>query len=88
MVGIVTDDDIERLTSCIKALPDGKWEVWTSNSYRRVTANVRGRSGPDGGVLHAYAQRSDGHPDLSMSEEQLQALCDLRNTIAGMLGLD
>lgn len=26
-------------------------------------------------------QRSDGHPDLSMSAEQLQAICDLVNGI-------
>lgn len=79
---------IDKLTACINALPGGHWEVATSNSYRRIYAQENGRAGPDGGVLHAYNQRSDGHPDLSMNEKQLRALCDLRNTVAEMLALD
>jgi hypothetical protein len=85
---MISEDDIARLTKAISALPAGPWEVWTSNSYRRITACVGGRSGPDGGVLHAYRQRSDGHPDLSMTAEQLRALCDLRNTVAELLAID
>ncbi len=81
-------EDIDRLTACIKAMPGGIWEVWTSNSYRRITAKNGHRHGPDGGVLHAYTQRSDGHPDLSMNEKELRALCDLRNTVAQMLALE
>lgn len=78
---------INKLTECLSALPGGHWEVATSNSYRRIYAQENGRAGPDGGVLHAYKQR-DGHPDLSMTAEQLRALCDLRNTVAEMLALD
>ena len=85
---MLTDDVIEKLTACIKTMPDGHWEVATSNSFRRVYARKNGRSGPDGGVLHAYVQRSDGHPDLSMTAEELRALCDLRNTVAEMLALE
>lgn len=58
-------------------LPAGPWVVWTSCSFRRIT----GPDGKDGGVLHAYTQRSDGHPDLSMPEEDLQTLARLRNLL-------
>lgn len=85
---MLPDEVVEKLTACIKAMPDGHWKVATSCSFRRIYAQKNGRAGPDGGVLHAYAQRSDGHPDLSMNEKQLQALCDLRNTVAEMLALD
>ena len=83
---MLTDELIEKLTACINAMPPGHWEVATSNSFRRIYARENGRAGPDGGVLHAYTQR-DGHPDLSMNEKQLRALCDLRNTVAEMLAL-
>jgi hypothetical protein len=85
---MLPDDVIEKLTACIKAMPTGHWDVATSNSHRRIYARIDGRSGPDGGVLHACTQRSDGHPDLSMTEAQLKALCTLRNTVAEMLSLD
>ncbi len=66
---------VERLRALDAALPAGPWELWTSCSFRRIT----GPDGKDGGVLSAYLQRSDNHPDLSMPEHQLQALVDLRN---------
>ncbi len=72
-----TQDIGERLEQIDVTLPAGPWKLWTSCSYRRIS----GPRGADGGVLHAYKQRSDGHPDLSMPEEQLQALVDLRNAL-------
>lgn len=81
----MTTEQAAKLRACLNAMPGGRWEVWTSNSYRRVTAVIAGRSQQDGGVLHAYRQRGDGHPDLSMTESELRALCDLRNTVAEML---
>lgn len=78
----MTPDQMLRLKSAIARLPDGTWEVWTSNSFRRITAVIDGRHGQDGGVLSGTIQRSDGHPDLSMSARQLDALCVLRNTVA------
>jgi hypothetical protein len=80
----MTPEQREALTKALAALPGGEWEVWTSCSFRRITARVNGRSGQDGGVLSGVVQR-DGHPDLSMSERQLMALCTLRNTIAEIL---
>jgi hypothetical protein len=81
----VTREQAAKLHACLDAMPGGHWEVWTSNSYRRITAVIGRRSQQDGGVLHAYNQASDGHPDLSMSELELKALCELRNTVAEML---
>ena len=66
------------------ALPPGPWEVWTSCSFRRISR----RDGGDGDVLCGVVQRSDGHPDLSMNEKQLQALCDLRNLAIEIAGVD
>jgi hypothetical protein len=84
----MTPEQHKRLGAALSTLPTGRWEVWTSCSFRRITAVKNGRHGPDGGVLHGYVQRSDGHPDLSMSEEQLRALCDLRNCVAEILGIN
>lgn len=70
--------ELERKLGVLPALP---WELWTSCSYRRIT----GPDGKEGGVLHAYNQRSDNHPDLSMPEDQLFALVDLVNAIPQML---
>lgn len=67
----------EALERIDRKLPAGPWELWTSCSFRRIT----GPDGKEGGVLHAYNQRSDNHPDLSMPEDQLQELVALRNAL-------
>lgn len=72
---------LDALQDASDALPEGPWEVWTSCSFRRIT----GPDGRDGGVLCGVTQRSDGHPDLSMSEGQLRALCDLVNGVRAAL---
>lgn len=72
---------LEDAARAIDKLPPGEWEVWTSCSYRRITA----RDGPDGGILHAHTHISDGHPDLSWNERQCQALCDLVNGLRAAL---
>lgn len=72
---------LEELEGDEALLPPAPWELWTSNSFRRIT----GPDGKDGGVLSAYRQRSDGHPDLSMPEDQLFALVRLRNALPGLL---
>lgn len=72
---------IAELRAIEDALPAGPWEVWTSCSFRRVT----GPDGKAGGVLSAYNQRSDNHPDLSMPEGQLKAWVALRNALPDLL---
>lgn len=76
-----TPEGRRELKADIDKLPPRPWTVWTSNSFRRIT----GPDGKDGSVLHAYAQRSDGHPDLSMPEEQLEALCRVVNAAPSLL---
>lgn len=78
----MTEAQQKTLRNALSLLPRGEWEVWTSCSFRRISR----KNGGDGDVLHAVTQRSDGHPDLSMDEKQLRALCAIRNTVAEMLG--
>lgn len=65
----------EKIQAAMDRLPSGPWEVWTSCSFRRIS----GPDGGDGDVLSGTVQRSDGHPDLSMTAEQLTDLCDVVN---------
>jgi hypothetical protein len=53
-------DELERLA---KAAPAGDWEVWTSNSWRRVMASHAGKVEI---VIEPCVQRHDNHPDLMM----------------------
>jgi len=49
--------DIEQIEAIAKAAPQGAWQVWTSNSWRRVYAN-------DKPAITPCVQRHDNHPDL------------------------
>ncbi|WP_129112328.1 hypothetical protein [Burkholderia pseudomallei] len=53
--------DIEKIEALAEAAPRGEWEVWTSNSWRRVYA---------GGVpaITPCVQRYDNQPDLSFGD--------------------
>jgi hypothetical protein len=53
--------DLDQLERLAKAAPSGQWEVWTSNSWRRVYAN-QGREQVR--VIEPVVQRTDNHPDL------------------------
>jgi len=77
----LTAEERKLVAEALAMLPAGPWTVASSNSFRRIN----GPDGKDGGVLHAYAQRSDGHPDLSMSELVLWALCRVVNATPGLL---
>jgi hypothetical protein len=66
---------MDKLKAALDDLPPRPWSVSTSCSFRRLT----GPDGVDGGVLHGTTHRSDGHPDLSMGEDALRALCDVVN---------
>ncbi|WP_306127947.1 hypothetical protein [Roseovarius sp. MMSF_3350] len=84
----VRADTIEALQAklreaegALERLPDGFWEVWTSNSFRRISR----QGGGDGDVLCGITHKSDGHPDLSWNEAQCQALCDLVNGLRAAL---
>jgi hypothetical protein len=47
----------------------GPWKWWTSNSWRRLSQDVL-RGAKDGGVL-CPTLASDGHPDLSVTREDM-----------------
>ena len=53
--------DLDQLESIAKAAPQGKWEVWTSNSWRRVMASDGSETTR---VMEPCVQRHDNHPDL------------------------
>jgi hypothetical protein len=51
------------------------WKWWTSNSWRRLTAHdSAGRYKQEGDVLCPVRSASDGHPDLSISPENMAAI--------------
>lgn len=53
--------DIDKLEELAHNAPSGNWEVWTSNSWRRVYADQGcGRVR----VIEPCVQRHDNHPDL------------------------
>lgn len=70
-----------EVADALRALPPGPWTTWTSCSFRRIT----GPDGIDGGVLHALNQRGDGHPDLSWSERECEAICTVVNALRAAL---
>jgi hypothetical protein len=74
--------DIEAIQWGDRPLP---WVVHSGCSYRRIASEPTRENGcrtfPDGNVLHAYNQRSDNHPDLSMGERELEALVRLVNAL-------
>jgi hypothetical protein len=81
----MTDDLERRLRQDLEEIQRGDrplpWVVHSGCSYRRIASEPTRenfRSFPDGNVLHAYKQ-SDGHPDLSMGEQQLEALVRIVN---------
>ncbi len=49
----------------------GPWRWWTSNSFRRLSSDATGK---DGDVLSATVSRSDGHPDLIVSEADMKLI--------------
>lgn len=73
---------LDELNPNLDALPPGPWETWTSCSFRRIS----GPDGKDGGVLHATKHKYDGHPDLSWTERQCDAICAIVNTLRALSG--
>lgn len=86
VMGNVADarEEMARLTAMVpvlepalNALPDGVWETWTSNSFRRISR----KGGGDGDVLSATIHPHDGHPDLTWAKDQCDAICTIVNTL-------
>lgn len=58
-------DKLREITERIPSALRSRWELQTSNSFRRIGCNG------DGDVLCAVRQPSDGHPDLHARPEVL-----------------
>jgi hypothetical protein len=83
---------VERLEADLALVQEGErplpWVVHSGCSYRRIASEPTRenmRTFADGNVLSAYNQRSDGHPDLSMPEHQLEALVRLVNALPALI---
>ena len=65
------------------------WEVNSGCSYRRIGTKPTPENGyfrnSGDNVLCAVRQRSDGHLDLSMSEDHLEALCEIVNSVPELI---
>lgn len=72
---------LDKLRATVEAMTAAPWELWTSNSFRRVT----GPNGRDGGVLSGTVQRHDGHPDLAATPIDLSGIVALRNAAPALL---
>jgi hypothetical protein len=89
MSGAVHTPLVERLRADLEEIQDRNrplpWVVHSGSSYRRIASEPTRENGlrsfPDGNVLCGVIQYSDGHPDLSMDEDQLNALVRLVNAL-------
>ena len=61
----------------------GPWRWWISNSWRRLKRDDMGISQP---VAEPYVCR-DGHPDISISEADMELIATLRNRAPALLTL-
>lgn len=73
---IPTPEQIAELRALSAAATPGPWIWWTSNSFRRLGTPDR-----DGCVLYGYVQRSDGHPDVQVSEADAALIAAMRNAL-------
>lgn len=61
----------------------GPWKWWTSNSWRRLTCDDRQWPNQEGGVLCPIVCR-DGHPDVSVSEEDMGLIAAAPDLLAAL----
>lgn len=74
---------LDKLRATVEAMTAAPWELWTSNSFRRIT----GPSGRDGGVLSGTVQRHDGQPDLAATPVDLSGIVALRNAAPALFAI-
>ncbi len=74
--------NLDKLRAVLGRAKSGKWEVWTSCSWRRI------------GVVDDYPEpvvepmvASDGHPDLRATEETLRAIVTQHNVQSEILAV-
>jgi hypothetical protein len=64
----MTDDDAKALRDAAQKATPGRWHWWTSCSWRRLRSEISERPYTLD-VAVPCVQRSDGHPDIIVSEE-------------------
>lgn len=65
----MTPLDLAKIKAAAERATPGKWQWWTSNSWRRLRSE-KGH-GATLSVVEPYASRSDGHPDCIVSQEDM-----------------
>lgn len=74
-------DDLRQLLARATRRP---WSWWTSNSFRRLSSDATGR---DGDVASGVIQRSDGHPDIAIREEDMALVVGAVNALELLLNV-
>jgi hypothetical protein len=72
MTDPVPDPELARDREVIAAASPEPWEWWTSNSWRRLTHKR------EGDVICPTICRSDNHPDLTVSERDMDFIARAR----------
>lgn len=73
--------------AAMEGVTPGPWKWWTSCSWRRLSSAARGYD-RDGGVICPIVSRSDGHPDLIVSDEDMAFIARCSPSgISGLLAL-
>lgn len=76
--------DIGTLKDLVARTTPGPWKWWTSCSWRRLSSEARGHS-QDGGVICPTVSRSDGHPDIIVSDADAAFIAASREAVPALI---
>lgn len=79
----MTEDELSQIEARTRRATPGPWRWWTSNSFRRLLSSDP--SGKDGDVLSGTIQRSDGHPDVLVSEDDASFIQHAREDVPALV---
>lgn len=72
-------DLVMSARAAVKGTTPGPWQWWTSNSWRRLGTIDRGDA-----VISPTVQRSDGHPDCIVSDEDAAFIAAARTLVPAL----
>jgi hypothetical protein len=72
--------DIDAIEERSKAATPGPWKLWDGCSWRRFGSETTGQT-----IIEPVKARSDGHPDLSLREEDAEFVCASRSDIPSLI---
>lgn len=78
----LSDEQIEAIKTRAEAATPGPWKWWTSNSWNRLK---RDDGDVTQNVAEPFVSRSDSHPDISISEEDMAFISHARTDIPALL---